>query len=73
MAYASAGFVVAGDDYLLLLHSERLRTQSRVLILKHRGVEAVLAETVGGEPIVLIFKIVERAYIVLGAQSQISC
>lgn len=50
MAYASAGFVVAGDYNLLLLHSERLRAQNRIFVLKHRGVEAVLdSRDVGDE------------------------
>ena len=41
-SYSSAGLVIAGDDYLLLLHCQGDRLERRVLVLKDAGVEAVL-------------------------------
>ena len=41
-SYSSSGLVIAGDDDLLLLDCQWDRFQSRVLVLKDAGVEAVL-------------------------------
>jgi hypothetical protein len=41
-AYSAAGLVVAGHDYLLLLHGQGQRAEARRLVLEDAGVEAVL-------------------------------
>jgi len=41
-SYSSSGLVIAGDDYLLLLHCQGDALERRILVLKDAGVEAIL-------------------------------
>jgi hypothetical protein len=41
-AYSSPSLVVARDDYLLLLHSQRTRSQRRGFSLDYAGVESIV-------------------------------
>lgn len=44
VAYSPASLIVAGDEYLFLLHSQGQCFQRRVGVLKDAGVEAVLEQ-----------------------------
>ena len=41
--YSSSRLIIAGDDNLFLLHSQRQRAQLWILILEHGSIEAILA------------------------------